>query len=127
MRRRAAIVRLTAALQRLIPGGRLPITAGRIHFRRKVETTGEIELLNETWFIGQQWVGKYVHATINTAEQVLTFWHKRDAESDWRLIKTRPFRLKETVQPLLPAFRRNRARCPDYWELRHKPCRAACL
>ncbi len=114
MRRGAAIVRLTAELQRWIPRGRLPITAGRIHFRRKVQTTGDIELLNETWFIGQKWIGEYVHATINTAEQVLTFWHKADAASDWRLIKARQFRLTETAQPLLPAFRRNRARCLDY-------------
>lgn len=114
MRRGVAIVRLTAELQQLIPRGRLPITAGRIHFRRKVRPTGDIELLNETWFVGRKWIGEYVHATINTANQVLTFWHKADAESDWRLIKTRVYRLKETVQPLLPAFRRNRARCPDY-------------
>ncbi len=114
MRRGAAIVRLTAELQRLIPDGRLPITAGRIHFRRKVEPTGEVELLNETWLIGPQWIGEYIHATIDTAEQVLTFWHRRDAESDWRLIKTRTYRLKEPVQPLRPAFRRKCTRCPDY-------------
>jgi hypothetical protein len=44
---------------------------------------------------------EHICATINTAEQVLTLWHTRDAESDWRLLKTRSFRLKETVQPLL--------------------------
>ena len=114
MRRGIAVVRLTPELQRLIPSGRLPITAGRVHFRRKVQPTGEIQLLNETWLIGRSWSGEYIHATIDTAEQVLTFWHKRDAESDWRLIKTRQFRLKEAVQPLLPAFRRNRARCLEY-------------
>jgi len=114
MRRGAALVRLTAALRCLIPDGRLPITAGRIHFRRKVQATGDVELLNETWFIGQKWIGEYVHATINTAEQVLTFWHKADAESEWRLIKTRQYRLKETVQPVLLALRRNHARCLDY-------------
>ncbi len=114
MRRGVALVRLTPDLQRLIPSGRLPITAGRIHFRRKVPATGAIELLNETWFIGQKWIGEYVHTTINTAEQVLTFWHKAAAESDWRLLKTRQYRLKETVQPLLPAFRRKCARCRDY-------------
>ena len=114
MRRDVALVRLTAELQRLIPSGRLPITAGRIHFRRKVQTTGDIELLNETWFIGRKWICEYVHATINTTKQVITFWHKQDAESEWRLIKTRPFRLKETVQPVLPAFRRNGARCREY-------------
>jgi putative transposase len=114
MRRGVALVRLTAERQRLIPSGRLPITAGRIHFRRKVQTSGEVELLNETWFIGRKWIGEYVHATINTAEQVLTFWHKPDAESDWRFIKRQTFGLKENVQPVLPAFRRKCARCPDY-------------
>jgi len=81
---------------------------------RKVETTGKIELLNQSWSVGQKWIGEYVRATINTAEQVLTFWHKPDPEHDWRLLKTRQFRLKETVEPLLPAFRRNRARCREY-------------
>ena len=114
MRRGVPIVCLDPTLRRLIPAGRLPITAGWIHFMRKVETTGEIELLNETWLVGQKWIGEYVRASIDTAEQVLTIWHKPDTESDWRLLKTRQFRLKETVQPLLPAFRRNRARCREY-------------
>ena len=113
MRRGASIVRLIRELQRLIPAGRLPITAGRIHFMRKVQPTGEIELLNETWLVGEHWIGEYVRATINTLEQVLTFWHKPDAASDWRLLKTRQFHLKEPVQLLLPAFRRNRTRCLD--------------
>jgi putative transposase len=114
MRRGAPIVRLDPTLRRFIPAGRLPITAGWVHFMRKVETTGEIELLNETWLVGQKWIGEYVRATIDPAEQVLTVWHKPDAESDWRLLKTRQFRLKEKAQPLLPAFQRNRARCREY-------------
>jgi len=114
MRRGFSIVRLTRELQQLVPAGRLPITAGRIHFMRKVQTTGEIDLLNETWLVGRKWIGEYVRATVNTAEQVLTFWHKPDATRDWQLLKTRPFRLKEPVQTVLPAFRRNRTRCRDY-------------
>lgn len=110
----AAIVSLTPELQRRIPAGRLPITAGRIHFMRKVETTGEIRLLNENWTVGPKWMGEYVCATVDTAQQTLTFWHKRDAESPWRRLKVRPFRLQETVERLLPAFRRNRTRCLDY-------------
>ncbi len=47
IRREVAIVRLTPELQWLIPSGRLPITAGRIHFRRKVQPTGEIQLLSQ--------------------------------------------------------------------------------
>ena len=114
MRHGVCIVRLTPELRRLIPDTHLPITAGRIHFVRKVQTTGEIELLNEAWQVGHRWSGEYIRATLNTAEQRLTFWHKRDATSDWRLLKTRQCRLQEPVQPLLPAFRRNSARCRDY-------------
>lgn len=115
LRRGVPIQRLTADRRRLIPNGRLPITAGRVHFMRKVDHAGSITLLNETWPVGQHWIGEYVRATLNTSEQALTFWHKADADSNWRLIKTRQFRLKESVCDLLPAFRRNRARCRDYW------------
>lgn len=114
MRRGVTMVRLTADMRRLIPMGRLPITAGRIHFMRKVDGTGEIKLLNETWLVGRKWVGEYVRATIQTDQQTLTFWHKADAESDWRHIKTRQLRLKETVCPVLPTFRRNRTQCREY-------------
>ncbi len=115
MRQGATVVPLTADLRRLIPIGQLPITAGRVHFMRRVDTTGHVELLNEPWSLGQRWSGEYVRATINTSEQSLSFWHKSDAASDWRLLKTRQFRLRQTVQPLRPEFRRNRTRCREYW------------
>jgi putative transposase len=114
VRRGACVVRLTPELRRLIPQGRLPITAGRIHFMRRVDATGHIELLNEAWSVGQKWIGEYVRATINTATQGLTIWSKADAQSDSRLLKERAFRLKEPVQALVPAFRRNPARCREY-------------
>jgi hypothetical protein len=114
VRRGAAIVRLTGEVRKSIPKGRLPITAGRIHFMRKVDTTGHIELLNETWTVGRKWIGEYVRATINTAEQTITFWHKADEQRAWRLLKKRQFRLKEAVQPVRPVFRRNRTRCREY-------------
>ena len=41
---------------------------------RKVDGTGAIELLNETWPVGRKWIGEYVRATINTAKQTLTLW-----------------------------------------------------
>jgi len=114
LRHGLSLMRLSAAMQHLIPDGRLPITAGRIHFRRKVQPTGDIELLNETWSVGQKWIGEYVHVTLNTAAQTLTIWHKPDVQAEWRLLKTRQFRLKEPVQPLRPALRRKRTRCLDY-------------
>jgi transposase-like protein len=115
MRRGSPIRQLLPALQRLIPSGRLPLTAGRIHVLRKVDGTGAIELLNETWPLGPKWIGTYVRATINTATQTLTVWHQATAGADWCLLKTRRFWLKETIHDLLPAFRRNGVRCREHW------------
>ncbi len=114
MRRGIAHTRLPHAQRQLIPCDRLPITAGRIHFMCKVDATGQLELLNETWLVGRKWIGEYVRATINTAEQSITFWHKADEACAWRLLKRHQFRLKETVLPVLPIFRRNRTRCREY-------------
>jgi len=114
VRRGVSSVRLTPDLPRLIPPGRLPITAGRFHIMRKVDTAGRVTLLNETWPVGRKWIGEYVRATINTAQHTLTLWQKADDDADWYLIKTRQFRLKESVHDLSPAFRRKCARCRDY-------------
>jgi putative transposase len=115
MRQGGMLKRLTADLRRLIPDGRLPITAGRIHVMRKVNQAGQIAVLNEVWPVGQKWVGEYVRATIDTDQQTLTIWHQAETEANWHLIKTRIFRFKETIHAVLPQFRRNRARCRDYW------------
>jgi hypothetical protein len=108
--------KLTGDLRRLIPDyntERLPVTAGRIHIMRKVDSVGEVELLNERWLVGAKWIGEYVRATINTAQQTLTFSHKASDEAEWKLIKTRVFRIKESVHDLMPQFRRNSTRCRD--------------
>jgi hypothetical protein len=115
VRRGIPMVQLTPDLQRLIPAEPLPITAGRVHIMRKVDGAGEIKFLNETWPVGRRWVGEYVRATINTAQQTLTIWHQADVDADWRLIKTRQFRLTESVHEVLPAFRRKCPRCRDCW------------
>jgi putative transposase len=113
VRRGVRVRLLTAPLRRLIPKGRLSLTAGRIHFMRKVDPTGTIEVLNEVWRLGAKWSGEYIRATINTAEQTIGFWHQANAETAWQLIKTRRFAVEETVHALLPEFRRNCTRCRD--------------
>lgn len=106
--------RFTTARQHLIPDGRLPITAGRIHIIRKVDCQGTLSFLNESWFIGKKWMGEYVWAVIDTAEQSLMFWHQSDATAEWQHLKTRRFQLKDPVQPLHRAFHRNRERCREH-------------
>lgn len=106
---------LTADRRTLIPNGRLPLTAGRVHFMRKVSGDGLIHLLNEPWLVGRRWAGEYVRATLDLTQQRLTIWQQADADSPWRMLKRRQFRLKEPVHDPLPAFRRKCTRCRDYY------------
>jgi hypothetical protein len=115
VRRGQPIHKFTAALRDLIPAGRLPITSGRWHILRKVNSAGDIHLLNDRWSVGRHWLGEYVRATINTVTQQLTLWHQADEQAAWRRLKTRAFRLKETVHDLLPEFRRKCSQCHDQW------------
>ena len=111
------IPKLTKELRAAIPDftmERLPITAERFHIMRKVDAAGYVEFLHERWPVGTKWIGEYVRATINTAQQRLTISYKASDETAWEVVKTRIFRIKETVHDLLPQFRRNRARCLGY-------------
>lgn len=113
MRQEATVCPLDAHLASLLPTGRLPITAGSIHFMRKVHMDGCVDILNEHWLVDKRLVGEYVRLTVDTLRQRLSIWRKADPDSSWRLLKTRAFRLKETTHELLPAFRRNPERCRD--------------
>jgi putative transposase len=73
--------RLTAAHIASLPTP-LPITAGRIHFIRKVKPDGTISLLNETWKVSRRLAGKYVWATIITHCRRLDIWYQRSAQHD---------------------------------------------
>lgn len=109
--------KLDRQVRRLIPDyhtERLPVTAGRFHIMRKVDSAGSVDFLNERWLVGAKWIGEYVRATVNTAQQTLSISHKASDEAEWKVIRTRIFRIKESVHDLLPPFRRNRARCRGY-------------
>lgn len=105
---------LTAPLSRLVPEGPLPLSAGRIHIMRKVDAHGTVKFCNETWVVGKRWMGEYVRATIDTARQQVSFWHKASEVADWRCLKRRLFRTQETVHSVVPALRRKSERCLDY-------------
>jgi len=82
----------------------LPITAGRIHFIRQVKPDGTITVLNETWKVSKRRAGKYVWAILITHCRRLEIWSQRSAQHDWRLLKTCPFAIPETVARLKPEF-----------------------
>ncbi len=95
--------RLTATQIARLPDA-LPITAGRIHFIRKVKPDGTISVLNETWKVSKRLAGKYVWATLITHCRRLDIWYQRSARHDWHLLKTYVYDIPETVARLKPEF-----------------------
>ena len=97
--------RLTAsrAARRPTP---LPITAGRVHFIRKVQPDGTIVLLNEPWRVGKRLAGKYVWATITTHRRRLDIWYQRSAQADWQLLKSFVYDIPETIARRKPEYAR---------------------
>jgi transposase InsO family protein len=95
--------RLTATQLAHLPDP-LPITAGHIHFIRKVKPDGTISVFNETWKVSKRLTGKYVWATIITHCRRLEIWYQPAAPHDWRLRKTYAYGIPETVARLKPEF-----------------------
>lgn len=107
--RRVARRRLTAGEVRALPDA-LPLTAGRVHFLRRVGEDGRITLLNETWAVGRRLRGQYVWATVLTHERRLKVYHRRAASAPVRLVKVFRYQVHETVVPLCAAFKRRQRR-----------------
>ncbi|CAG0937339.1 putative protein YagA [Thermoflexales bacterium] len=96
--------RIPAQMRRL--PNTLPITAGRIHFIRRVQPDGTIAILSETWRVGRRFAARYVWATITTYRHHLDIGYQRSAQSDWRLIKSFAYPLPEQVKRRKPEFLR---------------------
>jgi hypothetical protein len=84
----------------------LPITAGQLHFIRRVSEAGEISFLGETWKVGQRLAHQYVWATVLTHCRRLEIYHQRSADTAWRLIKTFDYEIPERVRRLRPEYQR---------------------
>lgn len=102
--------RLTTKQVAALPKGKLPITAGRVHFMRRVSASGEIKLLNETWKVSRSLRRQYVWATITTDQQRLDIYHRHSERSAARLVKTYAYPLSEKVSRLSGEYRRHARR-----------------
>jgi hypothetical protein len=109
--RRVKRQRLTPAQARALPQ-HLPITAGRLHFIRRVSAAGEIRLLGERWTVSKRVAHGYVWATVITHARRLEIYHRCSERGEARLLKTYEYALPEGVQRLRPEFRRSRVRRP---------------
>jgi putative transposase len=61
-------------IQQLPEAEDLPLTAGRLHFIRKVDESGEIDILKEHWRVSRTLAGKYVWATIDLSKKELLIY-----------------------------------------------------
>lgn len=84
----------------------LPITAGRIHFIRRVTAAGEIRFLGETWRVGKRVAHQYVWATVNTQSQRVEIHYRRAAQAAAKLVRSFSYDIPEPVRPLRPEFKR---------------------
>lgn len=90
----------------------LPLTAGRVHFIRKVDPQGAITILKAPWQVSKGLVGHYVWATLDTGKEALSIYHRRSERAQPRLLKQYGYVIEEKVHKLKPQFHR-RARKID--------------
>lgn len=92
-----------------LPEG-LPLTKGRIHFIRKVNLKGEIEILKEGWKVSRSLSQRYVWATINTSNQSLQIYYKAQERGAVKLLKEYDYKIGEKVLPLGSHWRHSKRR-----------------
>ncbi|MBA2413762.1 MAG: DDE-type integrase/transposase/recombinase [Burkholderiaceae bacterium] len=90
----------------------LPLTVGRLHFMRRVNEQGAIDILKEQWKVSKSLVGQYVWATLDTHQEKLFIYHRRSARAQPRLITQYAYEIVERVERLRPEYQR-RARRVD--------------
>lgn len=88
----------------------LPLSEGRVHFIRKVDQRGCVNILKERWRISKSLVGEYVWATIDLQRRSLQIYHRRSHRAQTRLVKSHEYRIKEKVTRLPPEYRRRKRR-----------------
>jgi putative transposase len=103
--RRVSRVRLGRKQLLALPAA-LPITAGRVHFVRRVAADGTISFLGETWKVSRGLAYQYVWASVITHCQRLELYHRRSARARWRLIRKFNYAMPERVCRLRPEFKR---------------------
>jgi putative transposase len=88
----------------------LPLTAGRLHFIRRVDPQGQIRLLNERWKVSKRLVGEYVWATVDLKGQSLQIAYRKSERAQAKLVKHFDYPIAEPVKRLPPQYKRRARR-----------------
>lgn len=84
----------------------LPLTAGRLHFIRRVDAKGEINILKEQWKVSKTIIGDYVWATLDLQRKELLIYHRHSLRSKPELLRQYEYTINEPLQSLLPEYKR---------------------
>ena len=101
--------RLTQRERHAIPE-EMPLTAGRLHFIRRVDEQGQIRLLNESWKVSKRLVGAYVWATVDLRAQSLKIAYRKSKRAKAKLIKHFDYPIAEPVKRLPSQYKRRARR-----------------
>ena len=78
---------------------KLPLTDGKIHFIRKVDNEGRINVLNEAFKVGKVFIGEYAWATIClTKQNIEAYYQEKDQDAAMR-IKEFDYNVNEAINP----------------------------
>lgn len=94
----------------------LPLTVGRLHYYRRVDEQGQIEILKEKFKISKSLRGEYVLGTIDLAEQSLTIYYRKSLRSQAKQVKKFDYPIGEAVVELKPKYRRRKERREEVFE-----------
>lgn len=111
------VMRLTEDFQ--LPPGKLPITEGKVHFIRIVQTDHTIPVANLTWKVPQAKIGDGVWATLELTGQgaQLRIFDTAPDAAKRKCLAEFPFPIQEPIQPLRPEFQPPLALSDSWWSL----------
>jgi len=95
----------------------LPLTEGRIHYIRRIDVAGCIEILKERFKVSKSLRGQYVTASVNLKEKSLSIYYRRSAKSKAKLLKKFDYKIEEKIEKLQPRYKRARRRKVDILQI----------
>ena len=77
---------------------KLPLTEGQVHFIRQVDTEGQINVLNEDFKVGEEFISEYVWSTVCTRKQKMKAYYRAQDQNVAMLIKEFDYTLSVEVE-----------------------------
>ena len=89
----------------------LPITRGRLHFVRSVNEKGNVNVLNEDFYVDKNLSFEYVWIVLNTQDQTLKIWYQATKDAPKELFKA----VVEIAQKVQANLVIDNTKIPELW------------